>query len=383
MKQEKFNTEAIKQVNIKDKNDKIKCLIFDLDGTLVDTLQDIAVAVNYSLRYHNLPTHDIDKYKEFLGYGSKHLIKAAVGEGYDEAFYDDVYNVYIDYYTKHPCDFAKVYKGITNALQYCYNTSYYLVIITNKPTPIAKQIVDKLFPNIQFDLVIGDGSGFPRKPNPEVINAVKKMFLIHEEEIAYFGDSEVDYFFSKNCNIEKYYSFTYGFRTKEELVNIGVTHFIDKPNEIVTMLHKEGAFKENGRLTLSIISYVLLLSVLITDLTIALYSNITWVYISLFVGFFIALLLMFVYFKEYACKKSYLNYRLFLISMFYNIAAGLLLSGFLADESLTGDLNYIFNIKTHITICYTLSGVFFALCLITAIFYFYNKAKVKGRETLK
>lgn len=360
---------------------KVKCLCFDLDGTLVDTIEDIGDACNKALEKNNLPTHSYEEYKTFLGHGSKYLITKAIGEeNFTDELFNKVFNDYLERYKKFPCVKSRAYKGITNMLMYAYKTRYHLVIITNKPTELAEAIAKKTFPKIQFDLIIGDEDGRKRKPNPDSMEIVKRAFNLVEDEIAYFGDSTVDYEFAKNCNcLKHYFSFYHGFTSKEELEEYGVSKFINNPTEIIEYLHKNGAYKENGRIVLSSFAYIFLFLLFFIDLGVA------YDYFDLFLACICAIVfgvvVMICYFLPYAMRKSYLDFRLFLTNFFYFLGMGTILSGLIANLSL-GQLDYLISQTWHLYICIG----FGSLCLVSAFialgFFIANRYSISRKEKI-
>ena len=357
---------------------RVKCLCFDLDGTLVDTLEDISDAVNKALEKNNLPTHSYEEYKKFLGHGSKHLIKNAIGSDADEELFKKVYKDYIDRYSNFPCTKSRAYKGITNMLLYAYKTSYHLVVITNKPQKLAEAILKEVFPWLSFDLIIGDDEKRRRKPSPDVIEEVKKTFILTEDEIAYFGDSVVDFEFAKNANILKhYYSFYHGFTSKDELIHAGVTKFIDDPVQIIKFLHKEGGYKENGRLSLSIISFLVLFTIFFTDIGIAFKTWQLWT--PSLIALVIGISLMLTFYMPYALKKSYLDYKLYLMCLFYFLGAGTILSAVIAKYNY-GNLNYTISIEVYTYVCISLGFIFLIFAITSLCLFFRDRYRYKRKE---
>ena len=189
-------------------------ILFDLDGTIINTLEDLCCATNYALNKYGYKNITIDDTKRYIGNGNMMLIKRSVN--FDLSHVNELYDEFIDYY-KNNCDiYSYPYDGIHDLLIELKNNNIKLAVVTNKNGLIAQKIINKYFPNI-FDLVIGDGMGFERKPKPDMINYVMKVFNINKDNIIYIGDSEVDIETANNINCDKIIV-SYGFRDKNDLL---------------------------------------------------------------------------------------------------------------------------------------------------------------------
>ena len=190
-------------------------LIFDLDGTLLDTLDDLANAVNYALDYYHFPTRSKEYVRLAIGNGVAMLIRRCVPEGTDEETYEKVLDTFRKYYLAHVNDNTKPYEGNYEALRELKRRGYRLAVATNKLHSAANALMDKFYPGL-FEYVQGDDGYVRRKPSYDMIAAIrKKMKIKQNSKIIYIGDTIVDYQTAKNAHV-KCILVTYGFRTKEE-----------------------------------------------------------------------------------------------------------------------------------------------------------------------
>lgn len=214
------------------KNITPSALIFDMDGTIVDTLDDIADSVNYSLRKHGLKEYTRDEICSFIGKGSNHLIRCAV-QGHEELF-DSVFQVYYDYYMAHFCVKTHPYGGILEALTYAKEKSIPLYIYTNKPHDIALEVMQRCFPKGLFDLLVGIPLNGAVKPDPAAFFSAVKEKHLDFERACYFGDSVTDLLTAHNLGCKGMYSVLWGFQSEEKLKTCiyQPTMFLKNPLEI-------------------------------------------------------------------------------------------------------------------------------------------------------
>lgn len=198
---------------------KYKAIFFDLDGTLLNTLSDIATAVNYALSKFNLETKSEDEIKSFLGLGSNHLIKNAMSNKHLELF-DDIYLTYKNYYLSHYDIYTKPYDGVYDFLCKLKQKGYKLALISNKPNDISQLLINKFYPNI-FDYVLGQTDNLSPKPNSEMMEYVLNKLNLKHDEIIYHGDSNIDYLFSKNSHVDCILN-SYGFGILDQLKSFNV-----------------------------------------------------------------------------------------------------------------------------------------------------------------
>lgn len=213
----------------------IKGLIFDLDGTIIDTVPDLAKSVNYSLMKNNLPTREVKEITSFLGNGSRMLIKRAIGKEVEKDLENKVFDDYLSYYLKHVADSSLPFYGMKEVLITCKQRGIKLAVVTNKPDQAAKILVEKLFPST-FDYIIGNRKDIPTKPEPTSLNMALNELNLKPEEVAYFGDSDVDMILASNASIYYKVGVAWGYRPLAELIKYKPYKIIYRPSEILTLL---------------------------------------------------------------------------------------------------------------------------------------------------
>lgn len=213
----------------------IKLLIFDLDGTLINSIEDLAFAANYALKMNGFPVHDTDKYYYFVGNGVQKLIERVVPENTDKDVIMKVKNDFSDYYNLHYIDKTKPYNGITELIKELKNKGVKIAVASNKPDVFTKIIVSHFFGD-SFDFVQGQKDDIPKKPSPEIVYSILNELKISKKDAVFIGDSNVDIFTAKNSGI-KSIGCLWGFRTEEELQNAGADYIIAHPNEILYILN--------------------------------------------------------------------------------------------------------------------------------------------------
>lgn len=210
----------------------LKLLIFDLDGTLIDSLRDLAEAANYALRSFDLPEHDIEKYRYFVGDGIPKLIERILPENMrNENMINKVKFVFDDYYSEHYADYTVPYDNISELLQELKCKGCKLAVASNKPDDFTHKLIDKLFDNV-FDVVQGKADGFEKKPSPQIIYKISAELDIPLSETVMIGDTNVDIFTAQNAGI-KSIGCLWGFRTKSELEEAGADFIVSDPAEIL------------------------------------------------------------------------------------------------------------------------------------------------------
>ena len=212
-----------------------KAAIFDLDGTLVDSLEDIADSMNEMLAGYGFPQFEVDLYRYKVGNGSRKLIERALPEeqAKDASFVDEALSKYKACYEKNLLNKTRPYAGILTMLHRLQEMDVPMAVCTNKHQGAAEQIVDKLFPAKMFREVIGDQPGLPRKPDPTKMLNLAKNMRITPEEVAYFGDSSVDMDTANNAKAIAI-GVTWGFRTREELEEHQAKYILEMPADLFT-----------------------------------------------------------------------------------------------------------------------------------------------------
>ena len=205
-----------------------KAVIFDLDGTLADTILDIAGAVNASLSRRGLPLHDIETYKLMVGKGFAHLVRQAVPYGFPVDGTEEIRAEASAYYAAHPLDRTRAYPGVPALLAALAAVGLPRAVLSNKPQALVDLVVAGLFPQAGFAVVRGEGPGFPRKPDPTQALDLARILGLSPGEICYLGDSDVDMETAHNAGMLAVGA-AWGFRGPGELAAAGAQEIIDAP----------------------------------------------------------------------------------------------------------------------------------------------------------
>lgn len=214
---------------------KITTVIFDLDGTLLDTLEDLKNATNFALRQCGMPERTLGEIRRFVGNGVRNLMIRAVPQGEENPEFEHAFAVFKEYYGEHCNDATRAYDGIPELLRELKNGGYVMAIVSNKIDSAVQDLNHQYFP--QVDIAIGDRENLKRKPEPDsVLLALEKLGRTREEAI-YIGDSDVDLATAKNAGLPCI-SVLWGFRDREFLVECGATIFVEKPMEITDVLSR-------------------------------------------------------------------------------------------------------------------------------------------------
>ncbi len=207
--------------------------IFDLDGTIADTIEDLADAVNYGLRKLGCPEHNIESYKQFVGNGAMKLcIRALPDDKKDMA--EKLHDLFREYYDIHYLDKTKLYDGISDVIHTLSDNGVLLAVATNKPQDAARKIVAKLLPDVKFVKVLGGCDERPKKPDSAIINEI--LCGLPENNTVYMiGDSNVDIQTAKNCGITSI-GCIWGFRGRQELESVGADFIAEKAEDITKII---------------------------------------------------------------------------------------------------------------------------------------------------
>ena len=213
-----------------------KLIIFDLDGTLLDTIADLANSVNFALNNHNFPTHSIDKYNFFIGNGLNKLLERALPVEHQNANTVSMLKVdFIEHYYVHAEERTRPYPGVTKLIENLYNDGYKLAIASNKIHQPTVSLAKRFFPKISFIAVFGQREGHDVKPNPGILEEIIEMAGVTKAEVLYIGDSGVDVATAKNTNVD-FVGVLWGFRPKNELAELGATVFVEKAEDLYTYI---------------------------------------------------------------------------------------------------------------------------------------------------
>ena len=216
-------------------------VIFDLDGTLLNTIDDLGYACNHALEACGFPTHAIEEYPRLVGNGVNKLIERALPEGQkDEETVMRVRAHFVPYYNAHNCDFTRPYDGIPELLESLKARGCMLAVASNKYQAATEKIVSHFFPGV-FDVVLGEREGVPRKPDPQIVRDIEAKLQRDEVpstySVLYVGDSLVDQATAANAGVP-FVACSWGFVAREKLVEAGCEHIIDSPRELLCKYEK-------------------------------------------------------------------------------------------------------------------------------------------------
>ena len=208
----------------------IKAAVFDLDGTLTNTLNDIATAMNRALRIHGLPEFPVEAYRYLVGDGAKMLARRAVRDRLDMA--ETVRQEYQAYYQEHTLDTTQPYPGIPELLRGLTERGIQVCVLSNKPHADTCGVVRHFFPEIPFAQIRGQVEGVPVKPDPTGALMIADALGLKPEEFVYLGDTNVDMRTARKAGMHPV-GVTWGFRTAEELTEAGAERLIGNPTDLL------------------------------------------------------------------------------------------------------------------------------------------------------
>ena len=206
-------------------------LLFDLDGTLMDTLEDLLDTTNYALNVHGFPQRTLPYLRSVVGNGAANQIRKSLPEGTPEETVQQVLATYKTYYTDHCQIKTKPYDGVAEALNHLAG-EYPIAIVSNKPDSAVKELCKVWFPGIY---ALGESADCPRKPAPDMV--YKAMTAIGGKACIYIGDSEVDIFTARNAGVPCL-SVTWGFRDRIQLETAGAEHYCDDPRQLPEIIEE-------------------------------------------------------------------------------------------------------------------------------------------------
>lgn len=213
-------------------------LIFDLDGTLINTIDDLGQACNHALSACGFPTHKIEDYPRLVGNGINKLIERALPEEHrNEATVLRLREHFVPFYDQHNCDLTRPYDGIPELLHELKLQGHTLAVASNKYQAATEKIVAHFFPNT-FDVVLGEREGIPRKPDPQIVwDIIHRLSPLASNlsPIYYIGDSLVDAATAKAANLP-FVACTWGFCTQKQLAQAQPNYMIHHPSEIVQII---------------------------------------------------------------------------------------------------------------------------------------------------
>ena len=215
----------------------ITTVIFDMDGTVLNTLDDLAASVNYVLTRYGMPVHCTEDYRRYFGNGIRYALECAVPKGTEETTIDQMLPVFKEHYNAHCLDKTRPYDGIPELMKALRDRGFKLAIVSNKIDSAVKELNAKFF-SAYVDVTIGEREGIRRKPAPDTVVQALKELKSSKHEAVYIGDSEVDLQTAANAGLPCI-SVLWGFREKDFLTEQGATVFANTPQEIYDLLGRE------------------------------------------------------------------------------------------------------------------------------------------------
>ena len=206
--------------------------IFDLDGTLLSTLNDLAASTNYALRWAGLPERSVEEIRMFVGNGVKLLMERAIPDGINNPKFEETYAKFREHYMEHNLDTTRPYDGIPELLRELKGRGKKLAIVSNKFYAATQELAKHFFPDT-IEIAIGERDNIRKKPAPDTVLEALKQLNASKAGAVYIGDSDVDIMTAKNCELPCI-SVLWGFRDKEFLIKHSGKIFVDKPSEILS-----------------------------------------------------------------------------------------------------------------------------------------------------
>ncbi|MBQ6977659.1 MAG: HAD family hydrolase [Paludibacteraceae bacterium] len=216
-------------------------VIFDLDGTLLNTIDDLGYACNYALEHTGFPTHQIENYPRMVGNGINNLIRRALPES--KRTEENIWRVreyFVPYYNEHNCDYTRPYKGIPEVLQKLKAQGHLLAVASNKYQAATEKIVSHFFPGV-FDVILGEREGIPRKPDPQIVKDIMAQLndqKANDPMVLYIGDSLVDRDTAENAHVP-FVACSWGYVSRDALIKAGVARIVDVPAEISNEINNQ------------------------------------------------------------------------------------------------------------------------------------------------
>lgn len=213
-----------------------RIVIFDLDGTLLNTIGDLAHSCNTVLKRHSLPTYTYDEYRWFVGNGVMRLVERAIPEPLrTEERVAALRAEFVEYYHANNAQYTTPYEGITELLESLQEQRVAVAVASNKYQEGTRKLVSHYFPEIYFCEVLGQQEGLPLKPNPQIIYNIEELRGYRADEVLYVGDSGIDMETARAAKVESV-GVAWGFRSIEELQESGADHIVHTPAEILQLI---------------------------------------------------------------------------------------------------------------------------------------------------
>ena len=210
-----------------------KAVIFDLDGTLLDTIKDLGSSMNYILEKYGFPVHDEEHYVRAIGNGLRNLAKVSFPENVvTNELLDKAVPEFIEHYGNHCMEKTVVYEGINELLEFCKKNNVLISILSNKRDDLVKELIPHYFPDYDFAYTLGESPEFPRKPDPTSALYLAELLKVSPSDILFIGDSIYDIKTGKNAGM-KTIAVTWGYQPKEQLTEESPDFIADFPAQII------------------------------------------------------------------------------------------------------------------------------------------------------
>lgn len=209
-------------------------IIWDLDGTLMDTLKDLWLATNHALSAFGMPERTLDEVRQFVGNGVRKLIERAVPDGENNPQFEEVFAEFKRYYVVHCQDNTQPYDGILSTLRELKARGKHMAIVSNKLQSGVTELHGQWFSDV-IDVAVGERDGIARKPAPDMVEVALRELGVDRQNAVYIGDSDVDLATARNSHLPCV-SVLWGFRDRDFLQENGATSFAEKPEDLLEML---------------------------------------------------------------------------------------------------------------------------------------------------
>lgn len=209
---------------------KYKTYIFDLDGTLLSTLADLAASTNYALCTHHMPERSLDEVRRFVGNGVKKLMERAIPDGLNNPLFEETFATFRQHYMQHNLDTTQPYPGIMQLLEQLKAEGKNIAVVSNKFYAATRELCRHFFGDL-VPVAIGEREDIRKKPAPDTVIEALRELGVDKEGAVYIGDSDVDIMTAKNSGMPCV-SVLWGFRDKDFLIEHGATTLISKPEEM-------------------------------------------------------------------------------------------------------------------------------------------------------
>lgn len=222
---------------------KYDLAVFDMDGTILNTLEDLADSLNASLSHFSYPERTIEEVRQFVGNGIRLLIERGVPQGLSKEKIDQVHEYFMAYYKEHCADKTRPYDGVISLICQLRQAGCKTAVVSNKADTAVKELAEKYFSGL-FDISIGERTNIARKPAPDAVNEVLEKLSVPRERAVYIGDSEVDIATAQNAELDSIIV-DWGFRRPDFLREHGAKIIVSSPEEVIEkILEKRGVGKQ-------------------------------------------------------------------------------------------------------------------------------------------